>query len=223
MFHVPCSMNVSPIVNYFVSQGVPLETVLQLLMLPIIVTMIAFFRQVIGIKAFGIYTPAIVIFAFLATGIKYGLALFVSVIAVGLISRFLLKKLRILYLPRVAITISIVAFAMLVVLVVGGSMKRTGLAAVSIFPLVIMITIVEKFVATQIEKGNRTALILALETLLIALVGYYLASWGFLINAIKAYPWIILFSLPINVLLGKWTGLRLVEYFRFREILKKIQ
>jgi hypothetical protein len=216
-------MNVSPIVNYFVSQGVPLETVLQLLMLPIIVTMIAFFRQVIGIKAFGIYTPAIVIFAFLATGIKYGLALFVSVIAVGLISRFLLKKLRILYLPRVAITISIVAFAMLVVLVVGGSMKRTGLAAVSIFPLVIMITIVEKFVATQIEKGNRTALILALETLLIALVGYYLASWGFLINAIKAYPWIILFSLPINVLLGKWTGLRLVEYFRFREILKKIQ
>jgi len=223
MFHVPCSMKISPIVSYFVHQGVPLDTVVLLLMLPIIVTMIAFFRQVIGIKAFGIYTPAIVIFAFLATGIKYGLALFVSVIVVGMVSRILFKKLRILYLPRVAITISIVAFAMLAVLVLGGSLKRTGLAAVSIFPLIIMITIVEKFVSAQIEKGNRTALILALETLFISLAGYYLASWGFLVSAIKTYPWIILFSIPINILLGKWTGLRLAEYFRFREVLKKIQ
>ena len=58
--------NINPIVSYFVSQGIPLETVVLLLMLPIIVTLIAFFRQVIGIKAFGIYTPAIVTFAFLA-------------------------------------------------------------------------------------------------------------------------------------------------------------
>ena len=216
-------MNISPVVNYFVHQGVPLETVVLLLMLPVIATMIAFFRQVIGVKAFGIYTPSIVTFAFLATGIKYGLALFVSVIVVGMVSRILLKKLRILYLPRVAITISIVAFAMLTVLVLGGSLKRTGLAAVSIFPLVIMITIVEKFVAAQIEKGDRTALILALETLFISLAGYFLASWGLFIDMIKAYPWIILFSIPINIILGKWTGLRLVEYFRFREILKKIQ
>lgn len=222
MLYVPCSMNVSPLVNYFVSQGVPLDTVVLLLMLPIIVTMIAFFRQVIGIKAFGIYTPAIVIFAFLATGIKYGLALFVSVIVVGMVSRILLKKLRILYLPRVAITISIVAFAMLAVLVLGGSMKRTGLAAVSIFPLVIMITIVEKFVAAQIEKGNQVALKLALETLIISILGYWVASWGLLIDAIKSYPWIILLTIPVNILLGKWTGLRLVEYFRFREIFKRI-
>jgi hypothetical protein len=214
---------ISPIVSYFLVQGVPKETVVLLLMLPIIVTMIAFFRQVIGIKAFGIYTPSIIIFAFLATGIKYGLALFASVVMVGMVSRFLLKKLRILYLPRVAITLSIVAFAILGVLVAGGSVKRTGLAAVSIFPLIIMITIVEKFVAAQIEKGSKTAVYLASETLLIAVVGYYLASWEMLRNFIIVFPWAILLTIPINILLGKWTGLRLIEYVRFREVLKKIQ
>lgn len=216
-------MNTSSLVNYFIHQGVPLETVTLLLLFPIIVTMIAFFRQVIGIKAFGIYTPSIVIFAFLATGIKYGLMLFVSVIIVGMISRTLLKKLRILYLPRVAITLSIVAFAMLAILVFGGSLKRTGLASVSIFPLVIMIAIVEKFVATQIEKGNKTALFLALETLLIALIGYWVASAQMLRQFLVAFPWTILLTIPINIMLGKWTGLRLIEYFRFREVLKKIQ
>ncbi len=216
-------MNISPIVNYFVNQGVPIDTVVLLLMLPIIATLIAFLRQVVGIKAFGIYTPSIIIFAFLATGLKYGIAIFVSVIVVGMLARYLLKKLRILYLPRVAITVTIVTLVILGILVLGGSQHRTGLAAVSIFPLLIMITIVEKFVAAQIEKGNRTAMILAVETLIISVLGFFIAKWQFLIYLLIAYPWIILLTIPINILLGKWTGLRLSEYFRFKEILKKME
>jgi hypothetical protein len=84
-----------------------------------------------------------------------------------------------------------------------------------------MITLVEKFVAVQIEKGNRAAIILTLETLLISVIGFYIASWQGLINLLAAAPWIVLFTLPINLLLGRWTGLRLTEYLRFKEILKK--
>jgi len=84
-----------------------------------------------------------------------------------------------------------------------------------------MITLVEKFIAVQIEKGNKIAFKLALETLVISIAGYYLASWEFLIKFLAIYPWTILFTLPINVLLGKWTGLRVSEYLRFREIIKK--
>jgi hypothetical protein len=216
-------METSSIIEFFVSEGVPRETVELLLMLPIIATLIAFLRQVVGIKAFGIYTPSIIIFAFLATGIKYGAVIFASVIIVGMLARFLLKKLRILYLPRVAITVTIVSLVILGILVFGGSQQRTGLAAVSIFPLLIMITIVEKFIAAQIEKGNKTAVILALETLVISLLGYYLITWPFLRGAISSYPWIILFTIPINILLGKWTGLRLSEYLRFKDVIKKMQ
>jgi hypothetical protein len=214
--------NISPIIKYFVDQGVPLGTVILLLMFPLIATLAAVFRQLIGIKAFGIYTPSIIIFALLATGIKYGLALFIVVILVGMVIRFLLKKLRILYLPRVAITLSIVSLSILLLLVLGGSFQRTGLAAVSIFPLLIMITLVEKFVAAQIEKGNKVAMILALETLIISLVGYYLVKWPLLISLIVAYPWVVLLTLPINFALGKWTGLRLSEYFRFKEVFKRM-
>ena len=216
--------DISPIIRYFVEQGVPLDTVILLFMLPIIVTLIAFFRQVIGIKAFGIYTPAIITFAFLAMPqLRYGLLIFVSVILMGMIMRFILKRLRILYLPRVAITLSIIAMAILIMLGLGGSMQRTGLASVSIFPILIMITIVEKFVATQIEKGNKVALVLAVETLVISIVGYYLASWPLLIKGIVAFPWLILITIPINILLGKWNGLRISEYIRFREVLKNIK
>lgn len=220
-----------PIISFFVHQGVPLETVILILTFPIIATLIAFFRQVFGIKAFGIYTPMIVTLAFLAmrinshngfSGVKYGTIIFISVIFVGMITRYLIEKIRILYLPRVAITLTIVSFSILAILVFGGSLQRTGLASVSIFPLLIMIAIVEKFVATQIEKGNRTAILLAVETLIISLLCFYLVSSKLTINIIIYHPWVILLTIPFNFFLGKWTGLRFSEYYRFREVFKEM-
>lgn len=215
-------MSLHPLLAGFVWQGVPIETVRLILLFPIIVTLVAFFRQVVGIKAFGIYTPSIVTFAFLAFdpgGIKYGVAIFIAIIVVGMVSRELTRHLRILYLPRVAITLTIVAIAILIILALGASFQRTGLASVSIFPLLIMITLVEKFVATQIEKGNKTAIVLAAETLFLSLVGYFIARSAPLAQSLLLHPWIILLTIPVNILLGKWRGLRLSEYFRFRKIL----
>src|SRR4030043_971321 len=207
-------------ISLALSSGVPLDTLVFVLILPIIVTVIAFFRQVIGIKAFGIYTPAIITFAFLATNeIRYGIIIFISVIVIGTFVRYLLKRFRLLYLPRVAITITIVGFAILALLIIGGIYARTGLGSVSIFPILIMITLVEKFVAVQIEKGGRAAIILSIETLIISVIGYYIASWPALIKLVLNFPWISLITIPVNILLGKWTGLRLSEYFRFRNII----
>lgn len=216
-------LNISPIIRFFIIEGIPFDTVVLLLMLPIIATLIAFLRQVVGIKAFGIYTPLIITFAFLATnGLRYGVAIFLAVIFIGMLMRFMLKPFRLLYLPRVAIMLTIVAILILLLLVFGGSMHRTGLASVSIFPILIMITLVEKFVAVQIEKGNKTALILALETLVISIIGFYIASWSALIELLVGYPWIILFTIPINILIGRWTGLRISEYIRFKDVIKKL-
>ncbi len=212
--------------------SVPIETVTLILIIPLVVTLIAFFRQVLGIKAFGIYTPALVTFAFLAIGaqadsfwkgLKYGVFIFVLVLAVGLATRAILKKLRLLYLPRMAIVITMVSLTTLLVLVGGGLFKMTGLVSISIFPILIMITLVEKFVSTYIEKGIRQANILSLETLVISVFCYFLLGWQELIIFIQNYPWVIVLTIPINILLGKWTGLRVSEYFRFKDIIKNAQ
>lgn len=215
--------HISPIVSFFLQEGVPFETVRLILMLPIIATLIAFLRQVIGVKAFGIYTPLIVTFAFLATnGLKYGITIFVVILLIGMLSRLALKSLRLLYLPRVAIMLTIVAISILFMLTIGGGLKRTGLASVSIFPILIMITLVEKFITVQIEKGDRVAMMLAIETLIISILGFYIASWPALTNFVIAYPWAILFAIPLNLVIGKWTGLRVTEYVRFRDVIKNL-
>jgi len=209
-----------------VSQGVPQETVILLLMLPIVATVIAFARQIIGIKGFGIYTPLILSFAFLSTGLKYGLAFFVAILLVGTVTRYLVKKsrLRLLYLPRIAIVLSSVALAILTIFWLGAYTEKTGLISSSVFAILIMITLVEKFVSAQIERGARKAVILTSETLILSIVCYWVASWLWLQNTVFAYPVLVFFAaIIINIFLGKWTGLRFYEYFRFRELIKYVE
>src|SRR3990172_5844089 len=71
------------LVNFIVNKGVPVNTIVLILMLPIIATIFAFARQIIGLRAFGIYIPTIVTVSFLALGLTYGLTGFFLVVAGG--------------------------------------------------------------------------------------------------------------------------------------------
>lgn len=211
---------ISDIVVFF---GIPIETLTLLLLFPVIATLVAFFRQVLGIKAFGIYTPSIITLVFYFIGLKYGITIYIAVIAIGMAMRVILKKLRISYLTRVAITLTIISLAVIGILMIGSMFGRTGFAVVSVFPVLILVILAEKFISVQIEKGSVPAILLAGETLVVSLAGVALLNYEVVTSFFLSYPWAILFIIPINILLGKWTGLRLTEYFRFREILRKMK
>lgn len=220
--------------TFFLQQGVPLESVVLLLLFPIIATLVVILRQVIGVKAFGIYTPTIITVTFIEIAknnfwdLKYAITIYVSVLVSGMLVRYLLKNIRLLYLPKMAILIAIVSMFMLILLTIAGYFKRTGFASTSIFAILIMITLVEKFIAVQVEKGTKNAIILTLETLFIALISYCLLSYQSFIGKrivafVLSFPYIILLILPLNIYIGKWNGLRISEYFRFREVLKRMK
>ena len=82
-----------------------------------------------------------------------------------------------------------------------------------------MIIMVERFLNVQIERGTNEALVLSVETLIISVVGYFLLVWQTFQDFILRYPWIILVIVLINIFLGRWGGLRLTEYVRFRKLL----
>ncbi|MCK4525555.1 MAG: hypothetical protein KAU07_03890 [Candidatus Andersenbacteria bacterium] len=212
----------SDIIQLIASQGVSVDTIYLILALPFIATLIAAFRQLIGIKSFGIYTPLVLTFAFWAIGIKYGLAIFIVIFITGTAVRYILKNFRLLYMPRMAIVLTVISLAILALLAVGGYFQKTGLASTSILPILILITLIEKFISTQVEKGFRTAAILSFETLVISIAGYYFIIWDTFRDLVLNHPEYILLLFAVNIFLGKWTGLRLREYFRFREVTKNI-
>lgn len=212
----------SEIIKLIISQGVDIETAYLILALPFIATLIAIFRQIIGIKSFGIYTPLVLTFAFWATDIKYGLAIFIIILLAGTVARYTLKNFRLLYLPRMAIVLTAISLSILSLLAVGGYLRKTGLASTSILPILIMITLIEKFISAQVEKGLRTATVLSIETVAISIVGYYFITWDVFRSMVLDHPEYILFLFIMNIFLGRWTGLRLSEYLRFKGVIKNV-
>lgn len=211
---------IQQIINFGVSEG----TLALILMLPVVATFIAFCRQIIGIRGLGIYITLIIAYAFVVTRLKYGLVIFLVVIITGSLARLLIKKIRLSYLPRMAMILATVAFAIFLMFLLGSYFNIEGLQIISIFPILIMILMVERFVAVQIERGQRMAIFLTLETLFLALVAYFIINWSWLQQVLLRYPirsFLILFF--FNLLLGKWTGLRVTEYFRFKELMEYLE
>ncbi len=212
----------SVFINWLINRGVSVNTVFLILMLPIIATLVAFSRQIIGIKTFGIYIPTILTVTLATTGLKAGLIILVMILVIGTIARMVLKKLRLLYLPRVALVLTLVSFAMLILLSVSTYSRTLNLIGVSIFPILILIVLVEEFVKVQMEEGTKTAALITIETLAISIIGYYVVKMAFVRNFVLSYPEIVLITLMINYILGRWHGLRLLEYYRFRNVLAVI-
>lgn len=212
----------SSLVNYMLMHGVSSQTVMLLLMLPLIATILAFLKQVIGMTTFGLYAPSIVALSFLALGWKVGLVFLLAIVATGYATRSLMRRWRLLYIPKVAIIITVVSLTLLVLVALAAAIDIT-FARDTIFVLLIMSTLAESFLTVKTGEGWWSAIIGIGETIAASLLCVAIVQWSSLQSLILAYPELILITIVINVGLGRWTGLRLVEYVRFREVFRHLQ
>ena len=212
----------SSLVNYMLMHGVSSQTVMLLLMLPLIATILAFLKQVIGMTTFGLYAPSIVALSFLALGWKVGLVFLLAIVATGYATRSFMRRWRLLYIPKVAIIITVVSLTLLVLVAIAAAIHVT-FARDTIFVLLIMSTLAESFLTVKTGEGWWAASIGIGETIAASLLCVAFVQWSSLQSLILAYPELILITIVVNIGLGRWTGLRLVEYVRFREVFRHLQ
>lgn len=212
----------SSLVNAMLAKGVPSQTVILLLVLPVIAMILAFLKQVVGITTFGLYTPSIIALSFLALGWPRGVLFLLFIIVASYAARAVMRRWRLLYIPKVAVILTFVSLTLLVLMGVSAYMGVT-FSRETIFILLIMSTLAESFLNMKTEQGLYSAVLGIGETVLAALVCVLIVQWDVFQALILAYPELILLTVVADVILGRWTGLRLVEYFRFREVFKHMQ
>ncbi len=205
-----------------VSAGVPANTIVMLLLLPLVAAIIAATRHIVGLRGFGIFLPAALAVTFLAIGPLLGIGLFLIIVTVSTISRITLRrlKLKLQYLPRMALILWFVSFAVLVVLFAAPLAPLLGLANISIFAVLILALLAEDFTRVQLGKSAKVAVNLTIETIILALISFFFLT----LPAIQAFallrPEIMLLGIfAFNLLLGRYTGLRLLEIWRFRKMI----
>lgn len=207
-------------IKFAVGAGVPPNTIVLLLLLPVVASIIAAARHLIGLRGFGIFLPAALSVVFVATGPILGIGLFLLIVTTSTLVRIVLRKLkvRLQYLPRMALILWFVALAVLGLLFLAPVIKNSEVANVSIFAVLIMALLAEDFTRVQLGKSVKTALSLTAETLILSLVSYIFLTVKFFQEFALLNPEILLIGVFVfDFVLGKYIGLRLLEFYRFRK------
>lgn len=206
--------------GYWVQQsvmiGVPANTILLILLIPVLATLVTFVRVVIGLPTLEMLVPIILAFAFVAVGIVMGLLILGSIIVASFVSRSLLREVKIMFFAKRSLSLLILAFFVFAALVVGVGLDIERVAELSIFPVLILTLLGDSIVNVQLHQRLRDTIIITVATIALGLAGYFLATSLTVRDLLILYPELVLLTIPCNLVIGRYFGLRVSEYFRFR-------
>lgn len=206
-----------------VDAGVPPNTIVLLLLLPGVATLIAAARHLVGLRGFGIFLPAALSVVFVATGPVVGILLFLVIVFVSTVTRMVMRrfKIKLQYLPRMALLLHFVVLGILALLFLAPLINNSSFANVSIFPVLILVLLAEDFSRVQLGKSAKVAINLTGETLILSLASFIFLNLKFVQEFVLLRPELWIFMVIVfDYLMGKYVGLRILEYYRFRKLIK---
>lgn len=191
-----------------------------LLMVPLGALVVAFMRTIVGVPTLGTFMPILVAIAFRETELAWGIALFVLITAAGLTLRFYLERLQLLLVPRLASVLVLVILLMLAISLLSGRLGLDRGFSVALFPIVILTMVIEHMSVIWEESGPGSAIKEATGSLFVATLGYLIMTEEHLNHLIFLFPELLLLLLATFLLMGRYTGYRVTELMRFKDIVE---
>ena len=217
---IPRDLNLSRLSLF----SLPIETQVVyrvLLTIPVGALILVLLRNVVGIRTFGTFMPVLIALAFRETQLAWGLVLFSLVVGLGLVVRFYLDRMRLLLVPRLASVLIVVVLLMAALSVFSHIFGMERGQSVALFPMVIMTMTIERMSIVWEERGRNEALRQGLGSLLVAAVAYLVMTIKLVEHLVFVFPELLLVLLAMTLLLGRYSGYRLTELWRFRALTEK--
>lgn len=207
-------------VLYTVKAGVPANTITLIMLLPLLATIVVSFRYIIGLSGIGLLVPIALSITLLATGITPGMILLSAILLSSFFSRFILKRIRIMQMPKMALSMFVVAIFLIATLTTSAVYGIFDVTTLSIFPILLCIILSDRIGALFMERDLQETILTTAVTLLLGILGFLLLSWDALRSLVLLYPELIFLLIPINILIGRYFGLRVTEYIKFQPAIK---
>jgi hypothetical protein len=191
-----------------------------LLLVPLGALVVAFMRVMIGIPTFGTFTPILISLAFRETQLGWGLSLFLMILFTGWLVRIALANLRLLLVPRLACMLVVVIALMVIMSLLSQRLGFTQGLSIALFPMVILTMTIERMSIVWEEFGTRETIKETLGTLIVAMSGYWVMNHPQLVHLMFNFPELLLVILTLCIAIGSYSGYRLSEVLRFKDLAK---
>ncbi len=210
--------NLWPLLNVI---HLPLGLLRTIILLPIAALMIAIFRNVIGVKTYGILLPALIGLALINISLLSGILAFVFVIVVVSLIHTILSKWSLLHVPQMAIILTCVVLSMIALGLTGINYGMQSLELIVFLPIVIIAITAERFSKMLVEDKAEEAFKVLLNTFVLAFMTCLVFKSKMLIGIFLTYPELYLLIIFTLLVLGRWIGMRVTEYQRFSPYLSR--
>jgi 7 transmembrane helices usually fused to an inactive transglutaminase/Transglutaminase-like superfamily len=192
-----------------------------LLLLPLAALIVSVVRTLIGVPTFGTFSPALIGLMFVdLKSLTWGMPIFVLTVLVGWVIRRVLDRFNLLQVPRVGAMLTLIVLFLLAMIVLASRLGVMTTQYVALFPLVILTHLVERFWTIESEDGTAASFRTLAGTLAVAvtislvLAPEAVSTWMF------RYPETLGVVLAAQILLGRYTGYRLTELYRFADLIQ---
>ena len=210
-----------------------------LVLLPLGALIVSFFRTVVGITTFGTFGPALLgLVCRDLADFPWALGSFVAIMLIGWLLRLLLDHFHLLMVPR----ISVILTAIVILLILAGMVFQPYASAargyIALLPLIILTHMIERFWTVETEDGLASSGRTLINTVIVAVAIALIVNLDAPVNAFAhlfhtgnilppesvrtflfRYPEALGLCLAGQLLLGRYTGYRLTELFRFNDLL----
>jgi len=193
----------------------------RLLLIPIGALVVVLLRVLIGLKTSGTFMSVLIAMAFMQTELVPGLVMFILVVSLGLIVRSYLSYLNLLLVARISAVLIIVVGIMAVVAVFAYKLGFKDAISITFFPMIILAWTIERMSIVWEEDGAKEVFIQGGGSLGVAVIAYFA-----MINPIMQFwtfnfPEFLLAVLGLIILIGRYSGYRLSELYRFASMVKR--
>jgi hypothetical protein len=190
-----------------------------IMLLPVGALVVVVLRVLVGLKTSGTFMPVLIALAFLQTQLIPGVIIFLLVVSIGLFIRSYLSTLNLLLVARIATLVIVVVAIMSIVSVLS---YRLGLEAgltITFFPMIILAWTIERMSILWEEAGPKEVLIQGSGSLFVAVAAFLVMDQSLVRHLAFNFPELHLVVLAMILLLGRYTGYRLLELRRFATLM----
>jgi hypothetical protein len=187
-------------------------------LIPVGAFLLVIMRNVVGVKTFGTFMPVLIGLAFRDTGLLWGILFFSIVVTLGLWVRFYLERLKLLVVPRLSAVLIIVIILMAGISILTHSLGIHRGLSVALFPMVILTMTIERMSIVWEERGPNEALVSGLGSLFTAALAFLVMNIKLIEHLLFVFPELLLLILAATLLLGRYSGYRLLDIYRFRAL-----
>ncbi|MCC5873397.1 MAG: inactive transglutaminase family protein [Gammaproteobacteria bacterium] len=189
-----------------------------LFLLPLGALVVAFMRIIVGVPTSGTFMPVLIALAFLQTSLGLGLLSFITVVGFGLILRNYLSHLNLLLVARIATLVVIVVLLISMLSVLGYRFGISTGLTITFFPMVIIAWTIERMSILWEEEGPSEVLIQGGGSLVVAVLAFLLMDLRIVQHLSFNFPELNLVLLAGILVIGQYSGYRLSELRRFRDM-----